>query len=131
MAVTSPIRVDRERFAREGYLVIEDVFDPAADLDPVVHEYAAQLDEIAADHDWVWNSKAKSNGTPKNSLAATKAKGRATVRLEPKAIEVLVHLARHPGEVVGRESLLAALWPGVIVGDDALTQAIIKLRRAA
>jgi phytanoyl-CoA hydroxylase len=49
VAVTSPIRVDRERFAREGYLVIEDVFDPAADLDPVVHEYAAQLDEIAAD----------------------------------------------------------------------------------
>ena len=49
VAVTSAIRVDRQRFAREGYLVIENVFDPSADLDPVVREYAAQLDEIAAD----------------------------------------------------------------------------------
>ena len=53
-----------------------------------------------------------------------------SVRLEPKAIEVLAHLARHAGEVVGREELLAAVWPGVVVGDDALTQAIIKLRKA-
>ncbi len=53
-----------------------------------------------------------------------------STRLEPKAIEVLVYLARRAGHVVGREELLAAVWPGVIVGDDALTQAIIKLRRA-
>jgi adenylate cyclase len=52
------------------------------------------------------------------------------VRLEPKAIEVLLHLARQPGAVVGREELLAAAWPGLVVGDDALTQAIIKLRKA-
>ena len=52
------------------------------------------------------------------------------VRLEPKAIEVLAYLARCPGEVIGREELLAAIWPGVVVGDDALTQAIIKLRKA-
>ena len=49
MAAASAIRVDRARFEREGYLVIEDVFDPAGDLDPVVHEYAARLDEMAAD----------------------------------------------------------------------------------
>lgn len=52
------------------------------------------------------------------------------IRLEPKAIEVLRYLAERPGEVVGREALLSAIWPGVVVGDDALTQAIIKLRRA-
>jgi len=57
-------------------------------------------------------------------------KGVEVVRLEPKAVEVLAHLARTPGEVVGREELLAAVWPGVVVGDDALTQAIIKLRKA-
>src|SRR6185369_3811614 len=51
-------------------------------------------------------------------------------RLEPKAIEVLACLARQPGAVLSREDLLAAVWPGVIVGDDALTQAIIKLRKA-
>jgi DNA-binding winged helix-turn-helix (wHTH) protein/TolB-like protein/Tfp pilus assembly protein PilF len=52
------------------------------------------------------------------------------VRLEPKAMELLAYLAARRGEVVGREALLAAIWPGVVVGDDALTQAIIKLRKA-
>jgi TolB-like protein/DNA-binding winged helix-turn-helix (wHTH) protein len=52
------------------------------------------------------------------------------VRLEPKAIEVLVQLAHRRGQVVGRAELLGAVWPGVVVGDDALTQAIIKLRKA-
>jgi TolB-like protein len=31
---------------------------------------------------------------------------------------------------VSREALLAAVWPGVVVSDDALTQVIIKLRKA-
>ena len=57
-------------------------------------------------------------------------RGDETLRLEPKAIEVLIHLARKPASVVPREELLSAVWPGVIVGDDALTQAIIKLRKA-
>ena len=55
---------------------------------------------------------------------------REIVRLEPKAIELLAYLARRPGEVVGREELLAAVWPGMIVADDALSQAITKLRKA-
>jgi len=57
-------------------------------------------------------------------------RGEGAIRLEPKAIEVLVHLAGKAGDVVGRDELLAAIWPGVVVGDDALTQAITKLRRA-
>lgn len=57
-------------------------------------------------------------------------KGGEVVRLEPKASEVLAFLAGRPGEVVAREDLMAAVWPGVVVGDDALTQAIIKLRKA-
>ena len=53
-----------------------------------------------------------------------------TVRVEPKAMAVLLHLANRPGQVVAREALLADLWPGVVVGDDSLTQVIIKLRKA-
>src|SRR5688572_26024500 len=53
-----------------------------------------------------------------------------TVRIEPKAMEVLMVLAEHGGEVISREKLLADVWAGVVVGDEALTQSIIKLRRA-
>lgn len=52
------------------------------------------------------------------------------VRLEPKVIELLVHLARRPGEVISRNDLLAAVWPNVVVNDETLTQAINKLRRS-
>ncbi len=53
-----------------------------------------------------------------------------SVRMEPKAIELLVFLAQRGGDVVSREELLTALWPGLIVGDNALTQAVTKLRKA-
>lgn len=53
-----------------------------------------------------------------------------TVRLEPKAMALLVLLARRPGEVVDREALIGALWPKVVVGDDSLTQVVVKLRKA-
>jgi DNA-binding winged helix-turn-helix (wHTH) protein/TolB-like protein/Tfp pilus assembly protein PilF len=58
--------------------------------------------------------------------------GRAgeTVRIEPKAMEVLMLLAEHADRVVSREELLHAVWPNVVVGDEALTQSVIKLRRA-
>jgi TolB-like protein/Tfp pilus assembly protein PilF len=69
------------------------------------------------------------NWTVEPALNQLSADGR-TVRLEPKAMAVLVHLAERPGEVVSRETLLAAVWPGVIVSDDALTQVVIKLRKA-
>ena len=57
-------------------------------------------------------------------------RGEEVVRLEPKVAEVLVQLAAQPGRVVSREELLSTVWPGVVVGDDALTQAVIKLRKA-
>lgn len=57
-------------------------------------------------------------------------RGDDTVQLEPKAMEVLCFLAGRPGSVVTRDEPLGALWPGLVVGDDTLTQAVIKLRRA-
>lgn len=36
-----------DHFNREGYVVAEDVLDPAASLDPVVHEYEGVLDRLA------------------------------------------------------------------------------------
>jgi adenylate cyclase len=52
------------------------------------------------------------------------------VRLEPKVMSVLVYLARHRGRVVSREDLETGVWTGMVVGYDAVTNAVIKLRRA-
>lgn len=52
------------------------------------------------------------------------------VRLEPKAMSVLVYLASHRGRVVSRDELESAVWTGMVVGYDAITNAVIKLRRA-
>ena len=57
-------------------------------------------------------------------------RGNARVQLEPKVMALLCHLAQNAGDTLSREQLFEALWPGVIVSDDTLTQAIIKLRKA-
>jgi len=51
-------------------------------------------------------------------------------RLEPKVMDLLFLLAGAPGKVFGREQILEALWPGLIVGDDALARSVSKLRQA-
>lgn len=56
--------------------------------------------------------------------------GRRTARVEPKVMQVLVALAAAAGQVLSREELLARVWPDVVVGDEVLTQTIIKLRKA-
>src|SRR5260221_11881287 len=56
-------------------------------------------------------------------------RGAETVRLEPKAMELLLVLASRPGQVVSREELLSTVWPGVVVGDEALSQGVAELRK--
>lgn len=51
-------------------------------------------------------------------------------KLEPKVMELLVYLAQRPGRVLSREELERVIWAGTVVGYDALTNAIIKLRKA-
>ena len=67
--------------------------------------------------------------TVEPALNQLSAAGRSA-KLEPKAMALLCYLADRPGQVVSREGLLSAVWPGVVVGDDSLTQAMIKLRKA-
>jgi DNA-binding winged helix-turn-helix (wHTH) protein/tetratricopeptide (TPR) repeat protein len=54
----------------------------------------------------------------------------AEIRLRPKPFALLRHLLDHPGRLLGRDELLDALWPGVAVTDDSLTQCVSDLRRA-
>ena len=50
-------------------------------------------------------------------------------RVEPKVMEVLMCLARRPGEVVTRDQLLETVWAGTVVTDDVLTRSISELRK--
>jgi DNA-binding winged helix-turn-helix (wHTH) protein/tetratricopeptide (TPR) repeat protein len=52
------------------------------------------------------------------------------VRLRPKPFALLRYLLDHPGQLLGRDELFEALWPGVVVSDDSLTQCVSELRRA-
>jgi len=51
-------------------------------------------------------------------------------RLEPKVMRVLVYLMERHGEVVSRHDLEANVWSGMVVTDDAVTNTVIKLRKA-
>ncbi len=58
------------------------------------------------------------------------ARNGRSVKLEPKVMELLVYFAQRPGQVLAREELEQTIWTGTVVGYDALTSAIIKLRKA-
>ena len=56
--------------------------------------------------------------------------GNTVTRIEPKSMEVLVYLFENAGVVKSREQIQDAIWGDVVVGDDSLTNAIIKIRKA-
>lgn len=51
--------------------------------------------------------------------------------LEPRVMQVLVHLARNEGQVVSRQDLLDHCWDGRIVGDNAIHRVMSRLRALA
>jgi len=51
-----------------------------------------------------------------------------SVHLEPRVMAVLQALVRSPGELVSRADLLAEIWPGGSIYDEALTQCVYQLR---
>lgn len=61
--------------------------------------------------------------------AFTEPDGRE-VPLRPKGWEVLRLLLDRAGRVVTREEILDAVWPGVFVTDDSVTQCVAEVRRA-
>ncbi|MEE8289657.1 MAG: winged helix-turn-helix domain-containing protein [Nitrosomonadaceae bacterium] len=52
------------------------------------------------------------------------------MRVEPKAMRVLTLLASKAGQVVTRQELEDVVWENMVVGPDALTNTVIKLRHA-
>ena len=57
-------------------------------------------------------------------------RGGVEIHLTPKAMDLLVCLAKRPGEVVSRDFLLRDVWDGASITDDAITRCIGELRRA-
>jgi predicted ATPase/DNA-binding winged helix-turn-helix (wHTH) protein len=55
--------------------------------------------------------------------------GDKPVRLGSRALEILVALVEHPGEVVGKDELMARVWPNTIVDEGNLKFQVSALRR--
>ena len=52
------------------------------------------------------------------------------VEVEARPLELLAHLLAHAGELVTKDELLEAVWPGRIPSESVLTKTIAKLRQA-
>lgn len=54
----------------------------------------------------------------------------AVVPLTPRVFDTLLLLVQHPGELLGKDDMLAALWPDRVVEENNLAQAVSTLRHA-
>lgn len=54
----------------------------------------------------------------------------SSVQIEPKAMDLLVYLARHADRVVTKDQLISEVWEGAFVTEEVLTNSIYKLRQA-
>src|ERR1700682_2635019 len=53
-----------------------------------------------------------------------------TIKLEPKAMQLLICLAERAGEVLSVEQLLDLVWKDVVVSHDSVYAAVAALRRS-
>jgi TolB-like protein/DNA-binding winged helix-turn-helix (wHTH) protein/tetratricopeptide (TPR) repeat protein len=49
--------------------------------------------------------------------------------LRPRSFDVLVYLAEAAGRQVGKDEILAAVWPDVVVGEESLTRCVSDIRQ--
>ena len=56
--------------------------------------------------------------------------GGEPVELSPRHFDALLHFVEHAGELLTKDALLTALWPGLVVEENSLSQTISALRRA-
>src|SRR5579864_5641462 len=52
-----------------------------------------------------------------------------TIRLDVRAMRLLLCLAQRPGQVVNIDDLITEVWGGVAVSPDSVYQAVTSLRR--
>ena len=54
----------------------------------------------------------------------------AEIPLRPKSLALLKLMVAQAGRVVGREAIMASVWPDVVVGDESITQCVRDVRKA-
>ena len=52
------------------------------------------------------------------------------VNLEPRIFDLLAFMAQHPQKALSKDELQAQVWPGLVVSDTVVSQAVMKARRA-
>ena len=60
----------------------------------------------------------------------TLRQGKLQQQLEPKAMDVLLLLCKHAGEVLSTDEIVSHCWPGAETGDNPLHKIITQLRKA-
>jgi len=55
--------------------------------------------------------------------------GQVDLPLRPKSFEVLRELVEHAGRLMGKDELVRAVWPNVVVSDDSLAHCIRDIRK--
>jgi DNA-binding winged helix-turn-helix (wHTH) protein len=55
--------------------------------------------------------------------------GDARRQIEPKLMDVLVFLAKHPGSVRSKDEIIEAVWARKFISETTLTRAVAELRR--
>jgi DNA-binding winged helix-turn-helix (wHTH) protein/predicted ATPase len=61
---------------------------------------------------------------------ASLMRGEQRIGLTPKAFNLLHYLVAHAGQLVGKDQLWQAVWPGINVTDAALTVCVSEIRKA-
>jgi DNA-binding winged helix-turn-helix (wHTH) protein len=57
-------------------------------------------------------------------------RGSTTLKLTPKALLLLRHFVHHPGRVLTKDALMAAIWGPTVVTENSLVQLVVELRTA-
>lgn len=104
-------------------------------VDPSLHLLNAAADRIspAATPDPALAPHTTSDTVTKRTVGGDTAAGdtpRGQQSLEPRLMKLLCLLAADAGQVVGRQQLIDALWPRVVVNDNSLNRAVSDLRKA-
>ena len=57
------------------------------------------------------------------------APGGEAMELTPRLFDALLFMVERPGDLLDKETLLAALWPGLVVEENSLNQCVSALRK--